>query len=221
MFRKTIQAGIAVIASLIAPLAAQAADIPSKAPSYSAPSYFGWSGFYVGLNGGYGFGKSSWSNGAVSTGDFDVNGGLAGVTLGYNYQTGSWVWGLEADADASWMKGSTNAAVCAGCETSNTYLATGRGRIGYAWDRWMPYITAGAAYGSIKMSGGGTSDTKSKLGWTAGLGLEYAFWSNWSTKIEYLYTDLGNASCGSTVCAAGVDVGFKANLVRLGVNYRF
>jgi outer membrane immunogenic protein len=222
MKRPLIRAGIAVATLMIASIAAQAADLPRPAykapyysPSYSAP--FSWSGFYIGVNGGYGFGTSSWTG----TGDFDVSGALAGVTLGYNLQTGAWVWGLEADVDATWMKGSTTSVVCGGCETSMPWLGTARGRIGYAWDRWLPFITGGAAYGNIKMSAGGNSDNSSKFGWTAGAGVEYAFMGAWSTKLEYLYVDLGSVSCGTSVCVPGVDVSFKTSLVRLGLNYRF
>jgi outer membrane immunogenic protein len=203
-----------------------AADLsnPLPRPSYKGPVYvagFNWTGFYAGINGGYGFGKSNWTGGALTTGDFNVNGPLVGGTIGYNLQTGAWVWGLEADADYSWIKGSTSAVACPGCETRNQWLATGRGRIGYAWDRFLPYITGGAAYGDIKMSGGGNSDSKSKLGWTAGAGVEYAFMGAWSAKLEYLYVDLGKASCGATVCVIAADVKFATNIVRVGLNYRF
>ena len=157
------------------------------------------------------------------TGDFDVNGGLVGGTIGYNLQTGNWVWGIEGDFDASWIKG-TETVICGtpGCETSNPWLATARARIGYAWDRWMPYFTGGAAFANIKMTPpGGTSETEMKIGWTAGLGVEYAFLGAWSAKFEYLYADLGTASCETPTCAPAVDVAFKTNLVRVGLNYRF
>ena len=203
-----------------------AADLPRKAPIYKAPVYvagFSWTGFYVGINGGYGFGKSSWSNPLGSSGNFNVKGGLVGGTLGYNLQTGSWVFGLEGDVDASWIKGATT-PFCGlpGCETRNRWLATGRGRIGYAWDRWLPYITGGAAFGDIKMTPfGGASETKTKIGWTLGGGFEYAFMGPWSAKIEYNYVDLGKATCGVATCGIDTDVKFKANIVKVGVNYRF
>jgi outer membrane immunogenic protein len=220
MLSRMIQASIAVIALLIVPLAAQAADIPSKAPAYSAPSYFSWTGFYIGLNGGYGFGTADWPTPPPTS--FKATGYLAGVTLGYNYQTGSWVWGLEGDVDYSSLKG-TETTVCGaspGCETKLKYFGTARGRIGYAWDRWLPYLTAGAAFGNIENSGPGGSETKTKLGWTAGLGVEYAFMGAWSAKLEYLYADLGTMTC-STCFAVSQDIKFKANIVRAGVNYRF
>jgi outer membrane immunogenic protein len=194
---------------------------PYKSPAFVAPAYFSWSGFYIGINGGYGFGKSSWT-GPPSTGDFNVKGPIVGATLGYNYQTGSWVWGLEADADYSAIKGSTS-TTCApsACEINNTWLATGRARIGYAWDRWLPYITGGAAFGNEKATYAGNSESKTKLGWTAGLGVEYAFLGAWSAKLEYLYVDLGKWNCSAATCGAASDVKFNANLVRVGVNYRF
>jgi outer membrane immunogenic protein len=226
MMTKTIRTGIAIAALLVATVAAQAADLPQptyKAPPYSAPSYMNWTGFYVGLNGGYGFGKSSWSTAGGGTGDFDVKGPLAGVTLGYNFQTGVWVWGIEGDLDYSWIKGSTTVA-CGDCETRNTWLGTARGRVGYAgWNNWLPYITGGAAFGGIKgtETAPAFSATKTAIGWTAGAGIEYALWTNWSIKGEYLYADLGKVTCTACGGGADVDVKFKTNLVRLGVNYRF
>jgi len=203
-----------------------AADMPRsafKAPVYVAP--FNWSGFYVGINGGYGWGTSNWSS-AVSSGNAKTKGGLVGGTVGYNVQTGAAVWGLEGDFDASWIKGSDNAGtgVCAapGCETKNTWLATGRGRIGYAFDRVLPFITGGAAFGNVKMTPNTLlSETKTKVGWTVGGGLEYAFMGPWSAKIEYLYVDLGKSTCGAASCGVDTDVKFNANIVRAGLNYRF
>ena len=123
---------------------------------------------------------------------------LGGATVGYNLQTGIWV-GLEGDFDVSTMKGSVDYPGGVSCETKNSWLATARARIGYAgWSNWLPYITAGAAGGDIKATDVVGSATKTKIGWTAGLGVEYAFMSNWSAKLEYLYADLGKFDCGSS-----------------------
>ena len=204
-----------------------AADLPR--PAYKAPVYvapvFSWTGFYIGINGGYGWAKSNWSS-AVTSGDVSPKGWLIGGTLGYNMQTGNFVWGLEGDIDLSTIKGSTSGGtgVCAtpGCESRNRWFGTARGRIGYAFDRWLPYLTGGAAFGDVKMSPNtGLSETKTKIGWTAGAGVEWAFAANWSTKIEYLYTDLGKSTCSAASCGVDTDVTWKANIVRLGVNYRF
>jgi len=66
-----------------------------------------------------------------------------------------------------------------------------------------------------------SSANKTKVGWTLGAGVEYAMWSNWSVKVEYLYADLGKSSCGAATCGIDTDVTFKTSIVRAGVNYRF
>ena len=188
------------------------------APAFAAP--FNWTGFYVGINGGYGWGKSSWTNTATgaTTGDFNISGALVGGTAGYNLQIGQLVVGAEGDIDASWIKG-TDATGC--CQTKNDWFATARARLGFAMDRWMPFVTGGAAFGDVKMNALGASQTATKVGWTAGGGLEYAFSGAWSAKIEYLYADLGKASCDVATCGTANDVTFKTNIVRAGVNYHF
>jgi len=214
---------LAACAGLLAAAAASpsfAADMPGP---YVAPAYspaFNWTGFYAGINGGYAFGKTNWTDTTgATTGDFDFTGALAGGTLGYNIQTGSWVWGFEADGAYSSLKG-TDAAAC--CETKNDWLATARGRFGFAFGQWLPFLTAGAAFGDVKMTAVGFgSATATRFGWTAGGGLEYAFMGAWSAKVEYLYADLGKASCGAATCGLDTDVTFKTSIVRAGVNYHF
>jgi outer membrane immunogenic protein len=220
MTSKLIRAGLAFAAVLALPVAAQAADLPAptyKAPAYVAPALPTWSGFYVGINGGYGFGTSDWDVPAVNT---DPKGFVVGGTIGYNLQTGAWVWGLEGDIDYSDIKGTT---ACAGpdCETRLSWLGTARGRIGYAgWGGFMPYITGGAAFGSVKATRFGDA-SETRIGWTVGGGLEYGLFSNWSVKAEYLYVDLGSFDCGATCGAATDNVTFHSHVVRAGLNYRF
>jgi outer membrane immunogenic protein len=98
-----------------------------------------------------------------------------------------------------------------------------RGRVGYAFGRWLPYITGGGAWGNVYLAGPGGSVSKTKGGWTAGAGVEWAFAGPWTAKVEYLYVDLGTATCGAASCGFATDasVSMKANLMRLGVNYRF
>ena len=210
-------------AAMVAP--SLAADLPRpayKAPIYSAPG-FSWSGFYIGANAGYGFGDSNWTSAAGTTGDFDVNGWTGGATLGYNLQTGVFVFGIEGDINYSEIKGRTSVGICAGttCETRNTWLGTARGRIGYSFDRFLPYITGGAAFGGIRMTVAGVRETDTQIGWTVGGGLEYAFLGSWSAKLEYLYVDLGSADCSAATCGLATEVEFKSHVVRGGLNYRF
>jgi hypothetical protein len=128
---------------------AAAADLPPRMapqPYYKAPvavPVYNWTGFYIGINGGGGFGSSTWDR----TGSFHTSGGLVGGTVGYNYQFGQGVVGLEGDIDWANINGTTNTACPFGCKTSDHWLSTVRGRLGYAADRFMPFVTGGAAFG--------------------------------------------------------------------------
>ena len=100
-----------------------------------------------------------------------------------------------------------------------------RSRLGYAgWNNFLPYLTGGAGIGNIKATSPFGDASKTQIGWTLGAGLEYAMWSNWSVKLEYLYVDLGKFDCGvscSGVAGSTDNVSFNANIVRAGLNYRF
>jgi len=204
--------------------AAAAADLPpGPAPYYKAPVYappaYNWTGFYLGVNGGGGFGSSSWG----STGSFSLVGALAGGTIGYNYQIGGAVLGVEGDIDWSGMSGSTTTGCAAGCKTSDSWLSTVRGRLGYAADRFLPYITAGGAFGDIRASTPGfAGGSTTNAGWTVGAGLEFALAGRWTARAEYLYVDLGNFNCGVGCGPAAVNrVSFTDNILRAGFDYRF
>jgi outer membrane immunogenic protein len=191
-------------------------------PAYVAPIAYNWSGFYVGINGGGGFGRSDWSG--FGTGGFDVSGGMVGGTIGYNYQAGPWVFGVEGDLDWTNLNGSTTAGGCGvvACETRNSWLGTARGRVGYAWDRVLAYATGGLAVGDIEANRAGFSSVKdTNAGWTVGGGLEFGLTQNASIKGEYLYVDLGSLNCGTGVCGAATDVSLKSHVVRGGLNFRF
>jgi len=226
--KRLVLAGVAALATVTMMGAASAADMgrrqamPMKAPAYYAP--YNWTGFYVGINGGGGWGSSDWSNVGGTTGTFDLSGGLVGGTIGYNWQMGQFVFGLEGDIDWTNIRGSTSSGICAGlsCETRNDWLGTVRGRIGYAFDRIMPYVTGGLAVGNIKadLAGFGSSD-ETQAGWTLGGGAEFAIAGPWTAKVEYLYVDLGKGSCDVAVCGVATDVDFTTNIVRAGLNYRF
>jgi outer membrane immunogenic protein len=218
---------IAAVGLLVFATAAPAISADSRRPAYKSPVYvapFTWSGFYVGINGSYGWGNASFTDSVLGSSTAKATGYLEGATIGYNLQTGSWVWGVEGDFDFSTVKGAES-TVCAptpGCEMRNRWLSTGRGRIGYAFDRFLVYGTGGAAYGELKFTNpGGGSETKSKLGWTLGAGVERALMGAWSIKAEYLYVDLGSVNCSPTACGPDSHIKMPLNIARLGVNYRF
>jgi outer membrane immunogenic protein len=208
---------------------ALAADlpIPGPPPAYlPAVLLYNWTGFYIGVNGGGAFGNSNWTDPALApTGNFSVSGFLIGGTVGANYQMGSWVFGVEGDGDWANLDGTTFNTSCTGvgCETSSDFLATVRGRVGYAWDRLLVYGTAGAAFADVQAAAGVLPFMSStQAGWTAGAGLEYAVTPNWSAKVEYLFVDLGNASCGAANCGGTTTaVSLDENVIRGGFNYRF
>jgi outer membrane immunogenic protein len=223
--KRVLLACVAVVALGGVAAAADLPPAPGPAPYYKAPAYapaYNWSGFYLGLNGGGGWGRSDWS----TTGTFNTSGGLAGGTIGYNYQMNQVVLGVEGDIDWADINGTTNTGCTAvggtGCRTSDEWLSTVRGRLGYAADRFMPYVTGGAAFGDIKASGPGlTGVDTTNAGWTVGGGIEFAIAGHWTAKAEYLYVDLGNVSCGTACGAATQNVSWKANIGRVGLNYRF
>jgi len=203
---------------------------------------YNWGGIYYGVNGGYGFGTTQWTDpanisGLGSTGSFDMSGYVVGATLGFNYQVDAFVLGAEGDYDATGLDGKSSSAFCANvgfgggaqCETKNTWLSTLRARIGYAADRVLFYGTAGGAFGNIDAGIGGGFDKSTKAGWTAGAGVEAALADNWTARVEYLFVDLQNGSCTSGgncgVDAAGVPandaVKFTTSMIRVGLDYKF
>ena len=224
---KRVFAVFAAIAAWGLVNSASAADMPTKAPMAPLPFAYNWTGFYVGINGGGGWGRSTQTDAAgVTSGSYNQSGGLVGGTVGYNWQMTNWVLGLEADWDWANIDGSTNPVVCAapGCFTDLRSIGTVRPRLGYAWDRWLLYVTGGLAWGDIKA--GQDSCTPStlcgsntELGWTIGAGIEAFLIPKWTVKLEYLYADLGNHVYYTP--AIPVSATEKVNLVRAGLNYHF
>lgn len=227
---------IAVACVVAGSMSAQAADLPSRSNSpsyYKAPAElpFSWTGFYAGINGGYAWGQSSWSDSAVGadSGNFNASGGLVGGQLGYNWQTGSVVLGIETDADWMSVKGSTAGlgAVCATdgggqCQTQQSWVGTTRARVGYAFDRWLPFVTGGVAYGNIQAVQPTGTSTSTNVGWAAGAGLEYGINRNWTAKVEYLHIDLGTATfMGAASGTPTLAVPVTNELARIGINYHW
>ncbi len=205
--------------------AAIAADIPAYEPppmAAAATSAYNWTGFYIGALGGYAFdGENDWDGSAVTN---DLNGWLAGGTVGANWQMNSVVFGVEGDiawADIDGSDPCPNPAFT--CATDFDWIASARGRVGLAWDRFMIFGTGGAAFAEIEVSatplaGGGSSD-ETYVGWTAGGGIEAGLWQNLSAKGEYAYYDLGEENAVFT----GVPLTFNPTLhtVKFGLNWRF
>jgi outer membrane immunogenic protein len=186
-----------------------------------------WTGFYAGVNGGYGWGSSNLfqSSTGLTTDDFRVDGAVFGGQIGYNFQIQNVVAGIETDIAWSGIKGSSTSPACAtACETKNTWLGTTRARLGMplgAGGAWLPYVTGGVAYGEVKVSDTGISRSSTQVGWTVGGGAEYMFAPAWSARLEYLYVDLGKFTTIGDGTAPPFDVKFHTSIVRAGVNYHF
>jgi outer membrane immunogenic protein len=192
-----------------------AADVPAVeeplAPAYIAPTGFDWTGFYVGANVGYGF-----------SGDFsdDVgfrlnegSGFVGGVQAGYNVQFDPLVVGIEGEIDYSNISDRF-----AGVRADLDWRGSVTGRLGWAVDRFLPYVKGGLAFGDVNFDTG-RSDSNMLWGWTAGVGAEYAITNNVSVRAEYNYTDLGTDAFNTNI--GSFDGAYSGSDVKVGVNYKF
>jgi outer membrane immunogenic protein len=214
---------------------AQAADMPIKAPRMPVAAYYNWSGFYIGANGGYGWGTSKWQDDPSLTasdfGSHGFNGGMAGGQLGYNFHISTIVLGIEADLDWADLKGGHVNPLGNDINTKATALGTVTGRIGYAMSNTLIFAKGGLAWGNFKydnfITPGGAlngSNSSTRTGWTVGGGFEYGFAPNWSAKIEYDYMDFGTkrlAFSGGVGGSFVQDITDSIHVVKAGVNYRF
>ena len=232
------------------PFAASAADLPVKAPAVAAPYMPLWSGFYAGVNLGAISERSSASTfvpSVASANNFclafvcsldpsqTATGVLGGLQIGYNFQSGNIVYGVEADFGLSSAKNNSTTFTNGYHWSANTgidALGTARLRLGYAFDRALVYATGGLAYAKVRDSYQGDigytwTSTGWRAGYTVGGGLEYAFAPKWSAKAEGLYYDLGSKDHVSTgtglfgLAAVGIHDHMTGAVVRLGLNYLF
>jgi len=209
---------------------ALAADFPVKAPALRA--VYDWTGFYVGGHFGYGGGSlGAGTHPLPEQGVFfptSVTGLIGGYQVGYNRQlTNRVVLGIEGDSSfTSPLDGPALGRMPPSAfNTTLDYIGTVRGRIGYAFDRLLPYATFGFAWGhthaEINNSSGAIIGHYQR-GWTAGLGLEFAVSGNWSAKLEYDYVDLSRQRYDlSGFGLANVNVDPRIHLAKIGLNYHF
>jgi outer membrane immunogenic protein len=231
-----------------------AADLATKAPIYAPAPVWSWTGFYLGAHVGAGWGTTESTLTSVSGGGVVTpvglpiaqnsrSGFLGGGQLGYNWQSGWAVFGVQGDIAGMDVKGTTPCILYASCTAKSDWLATVTGRFGgVVADRTLVYVKGGAAWmhtdhtlsANIGILGGpGTafsmSSSSNAFGWTLGLGAEYAFDHNWSAFIEYDYIDFDKKSIGFDFSALGapagtvanVDIKNKLSIAKVGLNYKF
>jgi outer membrane immunogenic protein len=241
---KKILLGVVGLAAVGMTAPATAADLAArpytKAPPPMIAAVYDWSGFYIGANGGWGqerrcFDAVAAVGGTVlgSAGCHDANGGVAGGQIGYRWQSGGWVFGLEAQGDWANLRGDNVNLLFPAFVNRTKMDAFGlfTGQIGYAWNNALFYIKGGAAVvddrNDILTNGVVVASTNSDTRWggTVGVGFEYGFAPNWSLGIEYDHLFLDNrtatfATPGGLIFATDRIRG-DADLVMGRINYRF
>ena len=203
--------------------AATAADLGGAPPYRSikdAPVVyerpFSWSGLYIGAHAGYGWSDVKWDD-ALGPGDHQGNGWLAGGQVGYNVQSGQFVFGIEADLSSTWINGNNDC-----CGHQFNWLASARGRAGLAinGNRTLLYATGGAAWADVEYSSPGVSGfSNTHFGWVAGGGIEHMLTQNLSARVEYLHYSFDDATGPVGILTTTAEP--KLDTVRFGLNLKF
>jgi len=228
---------------------ASAADLAArpytKAPIAAPAPIYTWTGFYLGIQGGGGWGRSNETYffapntpAFAGTQNYDTSGGFVGGVAGYNWQMRAFVVGLEGDYHWADINGRSSVINVGPPNLGDTFATKLRGfgdikgRVGYAWGPALWFVSGGAAVGDIQHRydaalNGGAANTfvqnDWRWGWTLGTGVEYMFAPNWSAKVEYNYIDLGK----STIQYAAVPATNRSewndtiHTIKAGVNYHF
>jgi outer membrane immunogenic protein len=237
---RTLLVSTSVAALLVAGTSAFAADLRVRAPAAPAAAVmapvYDWNGVYIGVQGGYAWSQSEWIYTATNTaiGDVHPRGGLIGGTLGYNWHTGPYVFGIEGDYAWARIDSSNpcpNAAFA--CRSTLDSFGTARVRAGMAMGATLLYATGGLAFGdqnvrTVHLPGAAIPPTgtpvngqnKFQMGWTVGGGVEYGIAPGWSAKVEALYFDL-NADRYRVDNDLLVHYKQTGIIVRGGINWRF
>jgi outer membrane immunogenic protein len=237
MSLRSFAGGVAFAAgSVVCVCSASAADLPpaprpqAVAPVVFAPPVYNWTGIYVGGNLGGGFANSSWSDPfTAGTNTFNKGGFIGGGQIGGNLQYNWLVVGIEGDFDWTGLKGSGTDSAGNAINTQTQWTSTVTGRVGAAFDRLLVYGKGGVAFADDKSTlndtfGGSANTTLTRTGWTAGVGLEYAFYQNWSAKVEYDYLGFGSQTLSLPTAAFptySTSASLNVQEVKAGINFKF
>jgi outer membrane immunogenic protein len=231
--------GVAVLGFASSASAADMAARPYKAPPPVVAPIYNWTGFYIGANGGWGSSHNCWDfvtvGAVVRDGCRDATGGLIGGQIGYRWQAGQWVLGLEGQGDWADLTATRISLIAPAFSTRTRVNGIGlfTGQIGYAWDAALFYVKGGGAvtgnsYSILTTLGGvgvATADA-TRWGGALGVGFEYCFAPNWSIGIEYDHLFMGNAnnsfSVVNPIVAGALNrVNQDVDMVTLRLNWRF
>jgi len=243
MMKKFLLATVSLVAlGMAAP--ASAADLAArpytKAPPPVVAPIYDWTGFYIGANGGWGQSRNCWgfvpvAGGFIADGCRDQSGGIVGGQLGYRWQTGQFVFGVEGQGDWADLNSTQVSIVNPLFSTRTKVDGIGliTGQIGYAWNAALVYLKGGAAvtgnrFDILSTLGGGSFASASSTRWggAVGVGFEYGFAPNWSAGVEYDHLFMGDSnnsfSVVNPIVAGAVNrISQDVDMVTLRVNYRF
>ena len=236
--RQSMLAGVSLAVVAGPALAADLGPYPRRPyaqpayPAYTSP--FTWTGFYMGVQAGYGWGttdavSSDFALGTTEAFSYGTGGFLGGLHAGYNWQVNrNLVVGVESDIELADITGSGISSLGNAHHTSIDWLGSVRGRIGFAADSTLFYLTGGLAYGGVSIdrsAGAGfapfASSTGLNTGWTLGGGIEHAFSRNITARIEYRYTDLGSVSWTNSAVGVADHSEVTHHAIRAGLSFRF
>ena len=221
-----------LVCTAIAGLLAVAGPAHAENIFTNTNSILNWAGFYAGAVGGFGAGHGITDTTGIST-TVPLNGGIAGVTGGFNKQYDKLVLGIEGDIAWSGQSGSATCVLDPSytCHANLDWIGSLRGRLGYATGRMLIFATGGAAFlhgkSYITKPGGigpflTGSYSDSYLGWTAGIGIEYALTERLSVKAEYAYADYGRRTApAGTVAGPKTDIDITSHYGKFGLNLHF
>ena len=246
VMKKIFLGTVALIAvGMVAP--ASAADMaarPYKAPPVAVPMMYDWSGFYLGVNGGYGWGRRCADITAVNAVAFafaegcsDSGGGIVGGQVGYRWQSSAWVFGLEAQGDWANIRNDRVSLF----NPANTWktningLGLFTGQVGYAWNTTLLYVKGGAAVANQRFdiydtaTGIGIAQAeRTRWGGVVGVGLEFGFAPNWTAGIEYDYlfrTNDGNTyltpALAPAITSVAINTRSDVSMITGRINYKF
>ncbi|HEX7954770.1 MAG TPA: outer membrane protein [Burkholderiales bacterium] len=224
-----------VIVAALAAGSASAADLAMKPADPIAPvaTAYDWTGPYIGLHAGYGWGNEDDNQSTLSEGGpapvpevpadkFSIDGFVGGAHAGYNYQIDQFVLGVEGDIDYTNLEGSHRFTVPApsGVLSFKTeWQGSARLRAGYAIDNFLLYATGGLAFAQGKLTSRGVDDSNTHFGWTVGVGAEYAFTQNWIGRAEVRYSDFQKKSYDTP--DGRVKAGWNQTTATVGISYKF
>jgi len=213
---------LATAATLFA-TSAFAADMPMASSDAAVVEASDWSGFYAGVHLGYGFGNFDFSD-VPDTDHYagldldDEDGLFGGGQIGYNIQSGAWLFGVEGDIAATGIHPEDPSYGLVSVNAEIGFIATARGRVGYAFGDVAIYATGGAAFLDVDANYGIDSDDDLAMGWTAGGGIEGMITENISAKLEYLFID---ATAENLALSPDTDIDIELHTIKAGLNYHF